>query len=90
VGHISPGRTPIQCRERWESYLSPCVRTLNWTQEEDQLVIESQKRWGNKWAKIAAVIPGRTANAVKNRWNSALKRRVEMALSLSKRKSGDH
>jgi hypothetical protein len=85
MNHINPGRTSRQCRERWENYLAPSARKTSWTPQEDQLLIESQQRWGNKWAKIASLIPGRTDNAVKNRWNSALKRRIEISQSAARR-----
>jgi hypothetical protein len=47
-----------------------------WTPEEDAAVIGCHEKWGNKWAKIAALLPGRTDNAVKNRWQSILRKRA--------------
>ena len=72
-----PGRISKQCRERWHNHLCPNVNKMEWTAEEDLILIEHQKKWGNKWSKIAALLPGRTDNSVKNRWNSSLKRRLE-------------
>jgi hypothetical protein len=72
-----PGRISKQCRERWHNHLCPNVNKMEWTPEEDAILIEHQKLWGNKWSKIAALLPGRTDNSVKNRWNSSLKRRLE-------------
>jgi hypothetical protein len=72
-----PGRIIKQCRERWHNHLSPNVVKSDWTEEEDNVLIECHAKWGNKWSKIAGALQGRTDNAIKNRWNSSLKRRLE-------------
>lgn len=69
-----PGRVGKQCRERWTNHLDPNLKKGGWTQEEDVIMVEAQKRWGNAWTKIAELLPGRAENAVKNRWNSAFRR----------------
>ncbi|OHT13945.1 Myb-like DNA-binding domain containing protein [Tritrichomonas foetus] len=72
-----PGRLGKQCRERWVNSLDPDLLKKAWTAQEDEILIQHQQMWGNKWAKIAALLPGRTDNSVKNRWNSSLKRKLE-------------
>jgi hypothetical protein len=66
-----PGRTSKQCRERWCNFLDPDMSLAPWTTEEDLALTNLHKNYGNQWARISEVMRNRSANAVKNRWNSA-------------------
>ena len=75
-----PGRSTRQCRERWRNYLSPSVRSMPWTVNDDQKLESLITKFGTQWARIATFFEYRTDVNVKNRW-VLLKRNERRVLS---------
>ncbi|KAK4418395.1 Transcription factor [Sesamum alatum] len=64
------------CRLRWMNYLRPDIKRGNFTMEEEETIIKLHQELGNRWSVIAARLPGRTDNEIKNVWNTHLKKRL--------------
>ncbi|XP_052210207.1 MYB-like transcription factor ODO1 [Diospyros lotus] len=64
------------CRLRWTNYLRPDLKRGLLTEDEEQLVVDLHARLGNRWSKIAARLPGRTDNEIKNHWNTHIKKKL--------------
>lgn len=75
ASHLN-GRLPKQCRERWCNQLDPSIKKDILTQEEWRIVKDAHEKYGNRWSEISKLLPGRTANHVKNQWNTMLRRQL--------------
>ncbi|KAI8545185.1 hypothetical protein RHMOL_Rhmol07G0022000 [Rhododendron molle] len=78
IAKCLPGRIGKQCRERWYNHLKPEINKTPWTKEEELALVSAHREYGNQWAKIARFLHGRTENAIKNHWNSSLKKKLEL------------
>ncbi|XP_044501935.1 transcription factor MYB102 isoform X2 [Mangifera indica] len=72
-------RTPRcgkSCRLRWTNYLRPDIKRGRFSFEEEETIIQLHSILGNKWSAIAARLPGRTDNEIKNYWNTHIRKRL--------------
>ncbi|KAI7758257.1 hypothetical protein M8C21_003603 [Ambrosia artemisiifolia] len=70
------------CRLRWANHLRPNLKKGAFTPEEERQIIELHSKFGNKWARMALHLQGRTDNEIKNYWNTRLKRRLRAGLPI--------
>ncbi|GAB4856638.1 hypothetical protein Ancab_014549 [Ancistrocladus abbreviatus] len=64
------------CRLRWLNYLRPNIKHGEFTEEEDRVICTLFTSIGSRWSIIAAQLPGRTDNDIKNYWNTKLKKKL--------------
>ncbi|XP_060215886.1 transcription factor MYB14-like [Lycium barbarum] len=65
------------CRLRWTNYLRPDIKRGNFTKEEEDTIIQLHENLGSRWSAIAARLPGRTDNEIKNVWHTHLKKKLK-------------
>ncbi|CAF2051587.1 unnamed protein product [Brassica napus] len=75
--HAGLQRCGKSCRLRWINYLRPDLKRGAFSQEEENLIVELHAVLGNRWSQIAAKLPGRTDNEIKNLWNSNIKKKLK-------------
>nr|GMC83803.1 transcription factor MYB102-like [Ipomoea batatas] len=78
TGEHSPRmpRCGKSCRLRWTNYLRPDIKRGRFSFEEEETIIQLHSILGNKWSAIAARLPGRTDNEIKNYWNTHIRKRL--------------
>lgn len=81
VATLVPDRNSKQCRERWTAQLDPSLNHKEFTPQEDAIIILQHQANGPYWAKIAAYLPGRSACAIKNRFNWLSRRHLPQRMN---------
>jgi hypothetical protein len=66
VAMALPGRNPRQCRDRWDNYLRPNLKTNEWIPEEKAQLVERVQIMGSRWEKIATFFRGRLKNSLRS------------------------
>lgn len=69
------------CRLRWLNYLRPNIKHGQFSDDEDRIIYSLYASIGSRWSIIAAQLPGRTDNDIKNYWNTKLKKKLLMLAS---------
>ncbi|KAL6847994.1 hypothetical protein ACP4OV_022122 [Aristida adscensionis] len=64
------------CRLRWMNYLRPDLKRGRFSPQEEELIMALHKALGNSWSQIAARLPGRSDNEIKNFWNARQRKRL--------------
>lgn len=62
---------------------SPDVKHGDWTAEEELKLATAHAQLGSAWTRICAHLPGRPANACKNKFNGTLVRPLQPHYALA-------
>ena len=80
IASIMKNRSARQCRDRWNYYLNPKIRSRPWTETEDKILLIKYFLIGPKWSVLCQYFENRTEIDIKNRYLS-IQRRSKKFLS---------
>ena len=75
-------RNGKQIRDRYINVLDPCINRDKFTIEEDSMILQLYNKIGTKWSIIAKNFPHRTADMIKNRFYSSIKKKFHELIQL--------
>lgn len=71
VSSLLARKTPKQCKARWNEWLDPSIKKIEWSREEDERLLHLAKIMPTQWRTIAPIV-GRTANQCLERYQKLL------------------
>lgn len=71
VSSLLARKTPKQCKARWQEWLDPSIKKVEFTKEEDEKLLHLAKLMPTQWRTIAPIV-GRTANQCIERYQKLL------------------
>lgn len=74
IAKILTTRNGKQIRDRYTNVLDPIIKKGKFSDDEDKLLIKLYITYGPKWAAISKNFPSRTADMIKNRFHSSIKK----------------
>nr|GMD40745.1 Myb-like protein L [Ipomoea batatas] len=84
IAQYVPGRTHVQCRERWVNSLDPSLNLNQWTEEEDLKLEAAIQEHGYSWSKVAACVAPRIDSQCRRRWKALFPHEVPLLLEARK------
>jgi hypothetical protein len=87
IAKLLPGRTARTVKQHWYGHLKPQLDAAGidyqppkgsaWIAEDDDNLVNAQRRLGNHWTAMVKLLPGRTAGGIKERWCRHLKTQLD-------------
>ncbi|KAF1810344.1 hypothetical protein P152DRAFT_460451 [Eremomyces bilateralis CBS 781.70] len=71
VSSLLARKSPKQCKARWQEWLDPSIRKIEWSKEEDEKLLHLAKLMPTQWRTIAPIV-GRTATQCLERYQKLL------------------
>ncbi|KAI9736399.1 MAG: Pre-mRNA-splicing factor cef1 [Claussenomyces sp. TS43310] len=71
ISSLLARKTPKQCKARWNEWLDPGIRKIEWSKEEDEKLLHLAKLMPTQWRTLAPLV-GRTATQCLERYQRLL------------------